>query len=625
MSTDALLLVPLESATSYVLDADLRRSTGAHLSLPLATAFRDLEAELGVRLAGTPLIEGERLSAGGHRSLTAVALATHLEAAGLSWHVVDPGAWELRQWAGALQRLASLHPTCVGVSTTFTTSRPWLDALLHLVRRALPSAKIVLGGYFYTTSARDFLALDADVFVVGEGERRFPEVVRRLREGRRLEEVPGLYFRRNGRLESTGPAPALDLASLAAPDFGLASRIEPSLRPEAPAYSGVETQRGCGFMCAFCTYRTLAAPAALSVEQAAKRIGATPTRYVELFDATASAPRKRWNALLEQCQRLAPAKRIGAFARVSDLDAATVQCMRDAGVVHVFIGQESGDQRLLNLMRKGTKVEQFRPVIAALGQAGINVTLGMIHGFPGEDAISLAATRELLKQCNMDDPERPAVFSYLLYPFALQDFAAVASDAELSRESNHYFGYRSSAMGIERVCREVLRTVVEVSAVPHAPVSTLVLHRDLCLPTPLLSTSSARGAIFDWAKALERGVALFVARNEFGARLDRRALAELAPRVLRPFDASRSRAASLRCRVEGTLLRGLAREWRDETQATGPLTRALLWRSGAVTASRASGEATPIAPADPRAHAVQLLQGLNRRYRARAAKPAAQD
>ncbi len=607
--SDVLLLVPFESKSGYVLDAALRKTTGAHLAAPLASAARELEAALGVCFDAAPSIAGQSLDPGPHRSLTAVALATQLEAAGLDWEALDPGSWDLRQWSKALSVLARRKPKCVGVSTTFMTSRPWLDALLGLVRRDFPDAVLVVGGYFYTTDTQGFLELDADVYLVGEGETRFPELVRRVLRGQSLATIPGLYLRSAAdQLEHTGTPPGLFLEEVSEPDFAISSRISPAHEPARLPYAGLETQRGCGFMCAFCTYRTLPTSAALSPEAAALRAARLPTSYVELYDATATAPRTRWRAFLDQCADAELGKKLGAFGRASDLDDDTVNRMARAGVAHVFIGQESGDQRMLNLMRKGTKLEQFQPALDALGDAGITVTLGLIHGFPGETSASLDATRSLLARVNARCPDHPTAFSYVLYPFALQDYAAIASDPELSEGSTHYFGYSSGDMDISVVCREILLTLLHTSRIPHAPVAASVFQRALSLPTSVISASSSRGDIFRWAKALECGVALFIGRDVFGKPIDRAELEALKPTLLAPFERRPSRRASLRSRVESMLIRGLAREWRTSPGATGPLTETLLWylTPRVHTSARRTGAAL---------HAERLLAGVDRRYR----------
>src|SRR5206468_4617943 len=141
---------------------------------------------------------------------------------------IDPGQQEIRWWRKRLEALRPRRPRAVGVSTTFTVGGKWLRALCAVVRDVLPDTKVILGGYYYTSDAADFLSMDADVYCIGEGELRVERIVQALRDGATLEEIPGLYLRRAGAPHRfTGRAPQLALDELPAPDWTLVDRIEP--------------------------------------------------------------------------------------------------------------------------------------------------------------------------------------------------------------------------------------------------------------------------------------------------------------------------------------------------------------------------------------------------------------
>jgi radical SAM superfamily enzyme YgiQ (UPF0313 family) len=606
-----LVAVPFEPGSAHALDPGIRSTLGAHLDLPLREAFARLEAHLGQRLDRPPTFAGGPLTRGAHRSLTAVVLASALERQGLSFRVLDPGARGLSAWRALFAAERGSEPGLVAISTTFITSRPWLVELLALARAAFPQATLALGGYYYTTDAEGFLSLDADVFCVGEGETRLPEIALTLAQGRPLRKVPGLYLRRDdGSLEHTGRAEPLDLARIPAPDWQLSARIEPALAPGEIPYFGLETQRGCAFMCAFCTYRTLASPTAMPPELAAERVlelGRAGARYVELYDATASSPKRRFKELLAHLVAANNAVPIGAFARLSDVDREAAELMQAAGVRHLFVGQESGDQRLLNAMRKGTRASDVLPAVELCGRHGITLTFGMIHGFPGEDAESLAASRRLLATVNAS---APVVFSYDVVPFALQDFAAVSQDPMLERDRHHFLSYRYQGFGVREACREILRTIISTSRIPHAPVAHAVFQRTLSLPTHVISVSPERERIFRWAKALERGVALELERLLDGRRPDALELDRVAREILEPFARGSLRRERWRALVEVRSLRLLCAEWKREgTRGPGPLTRLGLLVLGQRRAARSSGSG-----GDAREHARRLLSTVDRRY-----------
>lgn len=617
MGLDLLFLAPLQPLTGSFQDAPMRRTVGAFTQAPLLEARSELEVYLGERLE---TLARARFGAGAvgprvaHRSLTAVALATHLERAGLSWKVLDPGAIELGRWHRDLARLRHTEPVAVGISTTFLTSVPWMTALIALVRRVFPRAKLLLGGYYYATNAREFLALDGDVLCVGEGELRLPQIVRALRDGASLDAIPGLYLRGpDGQLSYTGPSPALDLQSLPLPDWKLAERIDPPVSLANDFIEAtVETQRGCFFRCEFCTYRTLAEIARLDVERACDAILATALPrhgWVYLVDATATYPHARWKAILERLiERGGVSLPMGAYARVSDLDDAAVALMARAGVRTVFIGQESGDQGILNRMKKATRVEQVAPAVAALSRHGVDAYFSFIHGFPGETPESLQATRAMIEGLNRPDPERPACVFYNVTPFSVMDLATASGSSEIV-EAKHFIEYTTRGYSAVDVSREVLATLVAVSRVLHAPVYSGVLS---WVGVPLGTAAPVVGGAerletHRWLKAVERGAMSFVEERVFGRRPGSGERERVRAAIL--GGASPKRTPSLRGRALTLVARRLRAEWSEEGEAgVGLLTRAALGafalrdtldpRAALGTALRPEGQREPSSSVD---------------------------
>lgn len=588
MRPDVLLLVPFQPGTGTFMDPQVRRTSIAHVNLPILEARSRLEAWLGrsvgrERWRGPSRVGHDETYA--HRSATSVVLATHLERAGLRWRVIDPGVQELSYWRARVREARAAPPRVVAISTTFVVSAPWLRRLCEVVRAALPRSALVVGGYYYASSASEFLSLPADVLCVGEGEERLPAIVRAIRDGEALSSIPGLYLRReDGSLESTGRAEPLSIEALPIPDWTLAPRIEP---PAHPARHGLvyvaETQRGCIFKCEYCTYRTLAELDLASVEHAARTLleiaprGASAKSQIDLVDPTGTYPPERWEAILHRLIAAGGAPHpISTYARVSDVDEGIAELMERAGVRRVFIGQESGHQGMLNRMKKGTRVDQVRPAVHALGRHGIDPILSFIHGFPGETMESLEATRRMIADLNEGFDGPPACALYRIEPFALYDFASVSKEAP---PVSHYLGYASTgALSTRAVLDEVLRTITTVSRSPSAPVCESLLDWmgfDAGAIKERLADPATRAASFRWLKALERGVALFLEAHLDGASPDPRAL-ERVGEVLGGRSSSFSARATAELRRRAA--RRLARECAGEERrgGPGPLTRALL-------------------------------------------------
>lgn len=589
---DIVLAVPFQPLTAYAVDPVYRSTLGAHMGMRIGQATAEFEQFLGRPLTlqhwhdNTLVQEGiPQILMSAHRSLTAVSLATCLDSAGLNWSIIDPGVKELGYYRRCFEKLRAQRPRIVGISTTFAMSGPWLQAFCALVRRVFPESLLIVGGSYYITDTNAFLSLDADVFFIGEGEARLPELVRAVREGRSLDHIPGLYLRDEaGKLRTTGRAQALDLNAVAPVNWKLAERVEPYVDLEnEPTYYYVETQRGCKFRCTFCTYHTMASHEEMSVRTAVDAIlrpGMFKRGYTFLVDATATFPRERWMDIMrELADRGGSPHPLMAFARVTDISEEVAELMARAGVHEVFVGQESGDQRMLNYMKKGTKVEHVAPAVQALGKHGIGAQFCFIHGFPGENLESLRNTRHMLATMNASSPDKPVVYTYILSPFHSFDFAPVAQKLVELQGVQHPVGYGSGDLSPQRASEEVLNTVMQTSRIPHAPVCSFLFDGQAHFLFTVCS-GPQRFKVFRWLKALERGVAIFLEKQLEGKSPDMAELRQLRDAVLKD---SKGRSAirtamfrwgaGIRAQQAGRLRKAWAAETTDQPHS---MTRAFM-------------------------------------------------
>jgi anaerobic magnesium-protoporphyrin IX monomethyl ester cyclase len=498
-----LVLVPMPPPEAYLLDPHSRSTLGVP-AMRLLAAGLELEnfvkRDLGFSQALTP---HQSISS---RSLTAVALATALQDAGLRWAIVDPGCRRILEWKYTLAQYTHRLVACIAISTTYFVAPQWLEELINLARASFPKAKIVVGGYMYGTSVESFLSLSADVICVGEGEERLPQVVRAVRGFGQLDKIGGLYIRHStDQLIYTGPAPTLDFLSLRRPDWRLASKINPAIDASfTPLQVGLETQRGCLFKCRFCTFRTLTPISAIAVSHAVNAIcelnWLAPGSTIALTDPTATFPRDRWRSILTALIESGGAPHpIFAYARVSDVDRETAALMARANVRSLFIGQESGDQRVISAMRKGTSLSHVRPCVEALAAEGIFATFGFIHGFPGEDADSMQATRAMICSLNSGFENEVPVMQYQLSPFFMQDLASIkGNQSELV-----------NLVSFTKMTEEIYATFIASSRVCHAPCMLGVGHNYLD-HVDLGNGLIAKREAFHIAKLIQRGVAYFL-------------------------------------------------------------------------------------------------------------------
>ena len=79
------------------------------------------------------------------------------------------------------------------------------------------------------------------------------------------------------------------------------------------------------------------------------------------------------------------------------------EALRQAGCVEAWIGAESGSQRVLDAMTKGTQVSELMTARERLGRHGIRVGFFIQLGYLGEQLADLLATRQLIERAAPDD------------------------------------------------------------------------------------------------------------------------------------------------------------------------------------------------------------------------------
>jgi radical SAM superfamily enzyme YgiQ (UPF0313 family) len=80
-----------------------------------------------------------------------------------------------------------------------------------------------------------------------------------------------------------------------------------------------------------------------------------------------------------------------------------IEALREAGASIVWVGAESGSQKILNAMEKGTRLEQIYQAAARLRKAGIQVGFFLQFGYPGETRQDIEKTLRMVRECKPDD------------------------------------------------------------------------------------------------------------------------------------------------------------------------------------------------------------------------------
>jgi radical SAM superfamily enzyme YgiQ (UPF0313 family) len=185
-------------------------------------------------------------------------------------------------------------------------------------------------------------------------------------------------------------------------------------------------------VCRFCsditstagrTYRTRSAAAV--VEEVAHQCQRYDARHVVFTDLKLNSDQEVWHGLIDGLSRAArPVRWIGAVHIDGDgrhgLDASTLREAARSGLARLTTGLESGSQRVLDLMKKGTCLTESACVIRRAAACGISGRATVMAGFPGEEAADVAATADFL-EAHRDAIERVSLNRFTLMTGSVMD------------------------------------------------------------------------------------------------------------------------------------------------------------------------------------------------------------
>jgi len=318
--------------------------------------------------------------------------------------------------------LADARPDVVGLLednfsflTKMCTTR-MREAALRMIRMAKDAGcRIAANGSDASDHPEIYLGAGADAVIVGETERTFPELLAAFsgEDPPDLTRIAGLALPGpGGTVVRTPPRPFVsDLDTLPLPAWDLVDVAR--YRAAWTAAHGrlswnVVTTRGCPFHCNWCAKPLYGkryaqrSPGSVAAELAALKESVAPDHVWFADDIFGLTP--RW--IEKFADEVAARDARIPFSMQSRVDLMThsgVEALAAAGCEEVWLGVESGSQKILDAMDKGTRVEQVRRATCLLRRHGIRAAWFLQLGYPGEEWADLLLTRGLLRSERPDD------------------------------------------------------------------------------------------------------------------------------------------------------------------------------------------------------------------------------
>lgn len=326
--------------------------------------------------------------------LSLLSIGAVLEEEGFEVSVLDAHVDQLTE-SGIAGEIFRLKPSVVGI-TMMTSTAIASHRIAQIVKSVDPKIKVVVGGVHVDALPDEALCNEAiDYAVRGDGEYTLLEIC----QGRDLEEIKGLSYRKEGRVVHNPSRPTLmDLGQLPRYAYHLVPmhKYYPAVGAyrKLPAINMLMT-RGCPGKCIFCnsaetTLRTR--PAAKVVDEIIHLRDTYGIREIQFYDDTFTVMKKN---VLEFC-RLMYEKKVNVtfscFARTDCFNEEMAQALKKAGCHQVMFGVESGSQKILKILRKDIDLEKTKEAVQLAKKAGIEVRAAFIFGTPGETEETIEET-----------------------------------------------------------------------------------------------------------------------------------------------------------------------------------------------------------------------------------------
>ena len=343
--------------------------------------------------------------------LGVLCLSSHLKRRGVSVEVYDTTFGGL---TGFERLVASRRPLVVGLSGNLMTRRNVL-AMARVAKAH--GARVVLGGPEPFSYATEYLARGADVVVGGEGEHTLAELMPLLgdpdHDGHSgLERIPGIAFRGDdGAVVTTDARPPIGrLDDQPFPDrdaIDMERYLEAWRRQRGQTALSLITARGCAYQCTWCSHgvygfthrRRSPGNVADEVESLAERYRPDMLWYADDVFTVHPGWIRKYAAELDRRGLRIPFE---AISREDRLDEEMIGLLAEMGCRRLWVGAESGSQRVLDRMKRHTDARRMRDVIGWLQRHGIEAGTFIMLGYEGETVEDIETTVDYLKTATPD-------------------------------------------------------------------------------------------------------------------------------------------------------------------------------------------------------------------------------
>ncbi len=307
-------------------------------------------------------------------------------------------------WRELRRELHQFRPDMVGITVTTTTYASAVSAA-RLCKSEDPSLKVIWGGPHATAVPEDVLRRvpEVNMVVAGEGDETIVELCDRLEKGGDVGGVAGVWVRDGAGVKGSARGLLENLDSL---PFPLRDREYLSFpgRYDNNTLGVISTGRGCPFDCAFCASsvtwgrNTRWRSPDNVIEELRELVERRGVRYAEFVDDSFTAKHSYVREVSRKISEEGLPVRWSCATRADLITEDVIKGMKSGGCEVVYIGVESGSERVLEAAGKKASLDRIEKGIEMVDRAGMRRCLFFMMGFPDEALEDLEMTRDLMRE-----------------------------------------------------------------------------------------------------------------------------------------------------------------------------------------------------------------------------------
>ena len=355
-------------------------------------------------------------------------LCSHLRNQGFDVEVFDT-TFSNRE--ALFQHLRTETPSVVGIYANLMT-RGNVVEILKVAREA--GWKTIVGGPEPGAYALEYLQAGADFVVFGEGELTMQDLLEAFRANATdCTSIPGLaYLDANGNTRETPQRTQIaDLDGQPWP-ARLAVDISRYVKTWRDAHGkgsvNFITARGCPYKCRWCSHQVFGQThrrrdPLLVVDEVEWLLQTYAPDMVWVSDDVFTINHKWIRDYAAEMRRRGLHIPFECISRADRLNAEMLDLLAELGCFRVWIGSESGSQRILDAMDRGVKVEQVQQAVALTRERGIESGMFLMWGYEGEELDDIEAT---IKHVSKTKPD--IFFTTVSYPIKGTPYYQKVSD-----------------------------------------------------------------------------------------------------------------------------------------------------------------------------------------------------